>query len=210
MTQKPDFAIFKNRDSTLGNNEVDWGVYHSAVGASNKLELNQNFDKGAFPGPFNNTEPTSSVFTFGGGSQGHSYLTNGPSGDRFVGYIWHNVPGLQKFGSFEGNTNADGPFVELGFRPSIVLLKAIDDNANWMLYDNKRGTSNPNNFVLGPNVIDGGSTYDGYSSAYPIDFLSNGFKVRTNVTNSNSNTVIYMAWAEAPSVDLYGGGANAR
>ena len=210
LTQKPDFAIFKNRDSTLGNNEVDWGVYHSAVGASNKLELNQNFDKGAFPGPFNNTEPTSSVFTFGGGSQGHSYLTNGPSGDRFVGYIWHNVPGLQKFGSFEGNTNADGPFVELGFRPSIVLLKAIDDNANWMLYDNKRGTSNPNNFVLGPNVIDGGSTYDGYSSAYPIDFLSNGFKVRTNVTNSNSNTVIYMAWAEAPSVDLYGGGANAR
>ena len=79
-----------------------------------------------------------------------------------------------------------------------------------MLYDNERGKINPNNFVLGPNVADGGNTYDGYSSAYPIDFLSNGFKVRTNVTNSNSNTVIYAAWAEAPTVNLYGAQSNAR
>ena len=79
-----------------------------------------------------------------------------------------------------------------------------------MIYDNERSKFNPNNFVLSANVADGGQTYDAYSGAYPIDFTSNGFKVRTNVTNSNSNTVIYAAWAEAPSVDLYGGGANAR
>ena len=47
-----------------------------------------------------------------------------------------------------------------------------------MLYDNERGKINPNNFVLGPNNTDGGLTYDAYSGAYPIDFLSNGFKVK--------------------------------
>ena len=79
-----------------------------------------------------------------------------------------------------------------------------------MLYDNERGTFNPNNFVLSPNVTDSGSTYNAYSNAYPIDFLSNGFKVRTNVTNSNKNTVVYMAWAEAPAINLYGAQSNAR
>jgi hypothetical protein len=45
-----------------------------------------------------------------------------------------------------------------------------------------------------------------------MDFLSNGFKMRTTDAdmNGSSRTYIYAAWAEAPSVDLYGGGANAR
>ena len=132
------------------------------------------------------------------------------TGQSSVAYLWCDVPGLQKFGTFEGNTNADGPYVKLGFRMAIVLLKCVDNQFNWMLYDNKRGKYNPNNFVLGPNNGDGGNTYDGYSSAYPIDFVSDGFKVRTNVTNSNTNTMIYMAWAAAPSIDLFGGVSNAR
>ena len=39
-----------------------------------------------------------------------------------------------------------------------------------------------------------------------IDRLSNGFKLRSTGANSNaSETYIYCAWAEAPSIDLYGG-----
>ena len=59
----------------------------------------------------------------------------------------------------------------------------------------------------------GGSTYDAASTAVPIDFLSNGFKVRFGtagyINNTSSYEFIYCAWAEAPSIDLYGGGANA-
>ena len=209
LTQKPDFALFKNRDSNLGTDEVDWGVYHTVVGATKRLELNQTLAEQAFSGPFNDTEPTSSVFTFGGGSQGHSYLTNGPSGDRFVGYIWHNVPGLQKFGSFEGNGNANGPFVELGFEPAVVILKNIDNYGsgyNWFIFDNQRDKNNPCSSVL---IANGG---DAASSTDSIDFLSNGFKIRatTNGINLNAHTIVYAAWAAAPSIDLYGGGANAR
>ena len=136
LTQKPDFAIFKNLDSTLGADQVDWGVYHSSIGATQRLELNQNIAAAAFPRPFNDTEPTSSFFTFGGGSQGHSYLTNGPSGDDFIGYIWHDVPGLQKFGSYTSNNNSDGPFIELGFRPAIIWIKVYENHTNdWAVYD---------------------------------------------------------------------------
>jgi len=209
LTQKPDFALFKNRDSNLGTDEVDWGVYHTVVGATKRLELNQTLAEQAFSGPFDDTEPTSSVFTFGGGSQGHSYLTNGPSGDRFVGYIWHNVPGLQKFGSFEGNGDADGPFVELGFEPAVVILKNIDNYGsgyNWFIFDNQREKNNPCSSVL---IANGG---DAASSTDAIDFLSNGFKLRadTNGININAHTIVYMAFAEAPTVDLFGGSANAR
>ncbi len=183
-------------------------MYHKAICNQLPIILNTNqAAQSAHVSYFNNTSPTANVVTFGNGGDANQ---GGGTTLTYIMYAWHNVPGLQKFGSFEGNENAVGPYVELGFRPAIVLLKAADDAANWMLYDNKRGTSNPNNFVLSPNVTDSGNTYNGYSSAYPIDFLSNGFKVRTNITNSNKNTVIYMAWAEAPSVNLYGGQSNAR
>ena len=45
-----------------------------------------------------------------------------------------------------------------------------------------------------------------------VDFLSNGFKIRTSHAgiNNSTNFYFYCAWAEAPSVDLFGGGANAR
>ena len=47
-----------------------------------------------------------------------------------------------------------------------------------------------------------------------IDLVSNGFVIPTTgggaEFNQPNDVVIYCAWAEAPSVDLYGGGANAR
>jgi len=219
LTQKPDFAIFKNRDSTLGENEVDWGVYHSSIGATHRLELNQTLAAAAFPGPFNNTEPTSSIFTFGGGSQGHSYLTNGPSGDRFVGYIWHNVPGLQKFGSYVADSLAlpGGPFVECGFRPSLVIIKNADRSGEeWCIYDNKRNQFNPTDLNLFPN--NSNQEYQGTGQSPTtnnrnIDLLSNGFKINGKgnpINHTAGDTHIFAAWAEAPTINLYGGQSNAR
>ena len=57
LTQKPDFAIFKNCDSTLGADEVDWGVYHTSIGATKRLELNQQLGSSAFPGPLTTQNP---------------------------------------------------------------------------------------------------------------------------------------------------------
>ncbi len=202
LTKAPDFIIYRIYDQAMS-----WYVWHQGYGSAKSytlLNANSTVNSGTYV--FNNTLPTASVITdYSSNSLHHN------EGRAMLYYSWHDVPGLQKFGTFEGNTQTDGPYIELGFKPALVLLKTIDTAANWMLYDNEKGKYNPNSFILSPNVNDGGQTYDAYSGEYPIDFLSNGFKIRTTVTNSNADsTIIYAAWAEAPSIDLYGGGANAR
>ena len=127
-------------------------------------------------------------------------------------YIWHNVPGLQKFGTYEGNTSRPA-FVELGFRPAIIWIKAIDQTWYWNIHDSKRGPINPieGNFLRpDQNYVEG--TTSGNNN---IDFLSNGFKIRSTTaqsepTNVNGQSYIYCAWAEAPSINMYGAQANAR
>ena len=127
---------------------------------------------------------------------------------KLISYCWHDVPGLQKFGSYIGNANVDGPFIELGFRPSVVLLKNSTGSANnWMIIDSERGKIN----VIDELLFASSSGSENTGTAR-LDFLSNGFKVRDNSGgfNESSQTIVYAAWAEAPTIDLYGGGASAR
>jgi hypothetical protein len=138
------------------------------------------------------------------------------TGQSAVAYLWCDVPGLQKFGSFEANQNADGPFIELGFRPAIVWIKNIDNYDppyDWVIYDNARSTINPNDKFLSANLDNQENSGSGGSETTRyVDFLSNGFKVRTASTsiNLNAHTQIYCAWAEAPTFNLFGGQSNAR
>jgi hypothetical protein len=123
--------------------------------------------------------------------------------EDYIAYCWHSVPGLQKFGTFEGNNTSDGPFVYLGFKPAIVMGKNIDASEVWWINDSKRDGFNGDTPRLYPS--------HSYNEAgdQNIDFLSNGFKLRGTQTNT-SNTYIYAAWAEAPTVNLFGGQSIAR
>ena len=110
-----------------------------------------------------------------------------------IAYCFHSVEGFSKFGSFEGNSAADGTFVYLGFRPAYVILKANANGVDWSLFDSKR---------LGFNVDNNNLRAFAASAATEqtdddIDFLSNGFKCRRNFAN-NQGTVLFFAWAEAP------------
>jgi hypothetical protein len=124
-------------------------------------------------------------------------------------YCWHNVPGLQKFGIWSGNSSDNGPFVETGFRPAIILYKDITEGAYWNIKDSSRTTYNGATHELYPatNEIE-----NHHNSNRPIDFLSNGFKIRINngAINDSARQYVYAAWAEAPTFNLYGGQANAR
>jgi hypothetical protein len=151
-------------------------------------------------------EPTSTTFSLGTGLQ--------TANQAFVAYCWHDVPGLQKFGKFIGNLNADGPFIELGFRPALVWIKPLYEynggasivaQTGWYIYDNKRESFNPNGKVLAANA-----SYVEEDNSTDIDFLSNGFKLRNTRAVNTSQGSIYCAWAEAPSFNLYGGQSNAR
>jgi len=203
LSQKPDFMIIKQ----LTDSSTAWTIYHSASNVKPNLKYLE-FDDGDITdatGPWGDFDPTSSVFTVGSGYNNVNRVSR-----NFISFHWHNVPGLQKFGSYTGNNDsdaADGPFVELGFRPSLLWIKRLG-TGNWIVYDNKRDTINPLNGRLKLNTD--GANVD--NSGYNLDFLSNGFKI-TGGNNDNYNaasTYIYCAWAEAPEFNLYGGQSNAR
>ena len=124
-----------------------------------------------------------------------------------MAYLWHDVPGLQKFGSYTGNGSTDGPYVELGFRPALIWLKR-NGEGDWRIWDTTRDPVN----VCDNKLYINNTAETGSSDTNEIDILSNGFKLRSSVSegNNSGDTYIYCAWAEAPTVDLFGGGANAR
>ena len=192
LNSKPDFIIFKNLDHSN-----DWAVYHSKTGGSQKIFLNLT-NQSVSSGIFNNTEPTNTVISLGqygsgGETNGITLSTNGV-GQNYIAYCWHSVPGYSAFGSYTGNSSADGTFVYTGFKPAWVMVKATNLNgSSWFVWDNQRSPHNEMVNALLPNDPMQELT------DREMDFLSNGFKPRANDGNYNQNyTYIYMAFAEQP------------
>jgi hypothetical protein len=184
LTTAPDLIMVKARDFSQ-----TWHVKHSSIGNNTDSLSLDTTAAGINYNAWNNTAPTSSVFSLG--------PINGTnkSGNDYIAYCWHSVEGFSKFGSFSGNADADGTFVYLGFRPSLIIWKSTSSGTDWQMRDIERdGNVNPVNLTLYPNV--NSSEYSGGSA--DVDFLSNGFKMRTGDTNVNGGTMLYMAWAEHP------------
>jgi hypothetical protein len=113
----------------------------------------------------------------------------------YIVYCFHSVDGYSKFGSYTGNTSADGPFIYTGFRPAYTIIKRTSAAQNWVIYDDKR---DPYNFVTSRLYADSSSAESDGGPSYSIDYLSNGFKIRTNGSQWNQGDYIYMAFAEMP------------
>jgi hypothetical protein len=201
LTQAPDFALFKNT-SQSGD---DWIIYHSAIGATKRLKLNSVNAADSQTSQFNDTEPTSSLFTIG------TYDNINKLNNSYIAYLWHNVPGLQKFGEYKGaDTNgAIGHFVETGFRPAFLIVKKHDGTDGGVIMDSEYQKINPMRRQLRPNET--GPYSDEYDS-FSVDFYSNGFRVygSTGQMNEYNKNFVYMAWAEAPAYNLFGGQSTAR
>jgi hypothetical protein len=120
------------------------------------------------------------------------------SGQGMVMYCFAEVKGFSKFGSYTGNGSTDGTFVYTGFKPAFLIIKKTSATAPWDMFDDTRNVINPVNSRLHPNATDTEFT----NSAMNIDFVSNGFKIRTtdNELNTSGATYIYMAFAEQPFV----------
>jgi len=201
----PKMIMVKNTQST-GN----WFVYHNklptgSVGQGSYLTLNAtaSYSDGSI---WNNTAPTSSVFTVKGGD----FAT----GESLVFYAFAEKQGFSKFSSYIGNGSTDGTFVYTGFKPSFILRKRTDDAGSWLMQDNKRPGSN--RAVVDSLPTDNNVLYSNTSDAElynnELDILSNGFKLRADNSfgNSSGATYIYMAFAEAPLVGSNGVTAKAR
>ena len=166
---------------TVGHNSLGWGKY---------LRLDNTSAEGSNTNIFNNTTPTSTVF-----SVNHDDVN--ASGRTYIAYCFAEKQGYSKFGSYTGNGNADGTFIYTGFKPAFVMFKRFDDSGrNWWIFDNKRDLDNDVTLEL---LANSSGTEDSTGSAN-LDFLSNGIKLRTTQTdlNGSGGTLIYMAFAESP------------
>lgn len=179
----PSFVIVKHR-----NGATHWAVWHSSIPNTNYLQLSSQIASTSGTDVWNSTSPTSTNFSVGTNTR-----TNA-SGGSYVAYLWAPVSQFSAFGSYLGNASADGPFVYLGFRPALIILKSITVADDWVIIDDKRlGYNQANYFLVANNGDDEPATE-------LLDITSSGFKVRTTATNVNGSgaTHIYAAWAESP------------
>ena len=119
-----------------------------------------------------------------------------------IAYCWHNVEGFQKFGSYIGNGNSDGPFIYTGFRPRLMMLKMSNGSYSeqWEMWDSVDDTKGDpcGNTIDEFHRINEGT--ESTSTSIDVDFLSNGFKIRgsNSELNQSSKTIVYFAWADVP------------
>jgi len=181
----PKMVIYKGRNTT-----ENWHVYHAEVGPNSAVFLNLT-NSATATGTFNNTNPTSSVIQLKQTSWGAGNL---------VAYCFAEVEGYSKFGSYVGNgsVSGDGPFVWCGFRPKLILMKSSTNSATpWQIFDSVREPEN----TVEQTLIANGPSSEPYDTASPVDFLSNGFKLRggaSSYNNYNTGTWIFAAFAEHP------------
>ena len=186
----------------------DWRVYHASLGATKNMIFNDGSAVATATNKWNDTAPTSSVFSLGDTSG-----TN-ESGSGIITYNFVEKQGFSKFGSFIGNGSLDGTFCFTGFRPAFVLLKCSSHaSSNWVILDNKK--SNPFNDATCPDALYANDNATESTASPWADLLSNGFKCRgynegNTINASTSHTYIYMAFAEAPFVNSNGVPCNAR
>ena len=203
LGQTPACFITKRLSGTSS-----WGMYHQSTGAGGFMEMNGTSGLQSNVAYFNNTAPTSSVFSIG------TDAVNNTSGSTYIAYCFAEKQGFSKFGSYTGNGNTDGTFVYTGFKPAMIIFKIYSGGTgSWVMYDNKRNTFNVVNSALFPDLTNAEETADnGFECE--VDMLSNGFKLRGTGNaywmNQSGWNYIYMAFAEEPLVSSNGVPAVAR
>jgi hypothetical protein len=184
----PAFMIVRCRNVNTGDGHVVWHknlptpatkylILATTAAAAN--------DAGVL---WNSAIPTSSVFSLGANAS-----VNGNT-NTYIAYLFAEIAGFSKFGSFTGNASADGPFVYCGFKPKLVLIKRSDSTGDWFIWDRTRDPVNPAVAELL------GNSAAAEVGAADLDFTSNGFKIRATAAgyNGSAGTFVFAAFAEAP------------
>lgn len=190
----PSMIVVKQRAANTDIKLTNWVVWHKDIANTSYILLTGSAAGSAVGATYwNNITPNSTTF-----SVGTAVDTNDNKG-LYVAYLWSEVAGFSRFGSYTGNGSTDGPFVWCGFRPRFVMIKRSDStDSGWMLRDAVRDTYNNLSKTLSPFATAAESAY----AANEIDFLSNGFKLRhgtaTGYSNASGGTYIFAAFAETP------------
>ena len=186
----PKMIIVKQLNSTNY-----WTVYHKSLSANSWVYLNTTDAVASNTAMWNNTEPTSSVFSIG------TYTNTNQSGSTYIAYCFAEKTGFSKFGKYIGTGSATGtPFIHTGFKPAFVMTKGSDVADQWTLSDiprdNAVGSGNGTGARLTADSNAAESTNTSWAS---IQKYSNGFSPQGSdgVTNGDGKTYIFMAFGQS-------------
>ena len=188
LSQKPELSIIKNRSA----NSTNWDVSFEGITGGTSLNLDTTAD--VFTPTLGNHERGTQVLTLKDGSSGRTRVNT--NGQNYIAYCFHSVDGYSKISIYKGNGSSDGTFVFTGFRPAWLIIKRFDGGAeSWNIVDKKRNPFNGAKTLLRADLLN-----DEDDATNGIDLLSNGFKVRDNIGNYNTNDAdyLYMAFADQP------------
>ena len=177
----PEMMWVKNR-----NNTTDWEVYHSGLDSSTpqnySIKLNESDARTITR--WNNTAPTSSVFTVSSASS-----VNG-NNETLIAYLFASLDGVSKVGSYTGNGTSQN--IDCGFSSGarFVLIKAASTSGNWILFDSERGIVAGNDPFLVLNTTGAESSAGDY-----IDPYSAGFTLPSATLNTSGVEWIFYAIA---------------
>ena len=196
LDRAPDVQLVK----TLDGANVNWMFYTKVRdGSQDYMFLNTTDTLGdsGFPGT------TDTVFNFTNAS-----TYSNTSGRNYIMYNWASIPGYSKCFMYTANNSSNGAFFHTGFRPAFIMIKNMNNSsAHWYILDNKRNPENECRISLKANQTGSEVTDTNF-----IDFLSNGFKLRTDggYVNNSYHRIFYMAFAEQSGKTEYNLIANAR
>ena len=195
LSEVPTFLMVKCRSSAAnwrgGTTFVSGKTYADGNGYYYELDDTKALQNPGSAVVWGSTpaNPTASVFSVGPG-----HVSTNQDTDTYVAYAFHSVEGYSSVGIYEGNNNADGPFIYTGFRPAYILIKDFDTDIKWQVL----GYSPPYN-VLTKSLEPDSNAAQSDSGHTFADMLSNGFKLRNTGTDKNAaETYLYMAFAESP------------
>ena len=183
----PLLIIVKNRSQA-----DKWVIYSTVTDETDYLQFDRDTSTVDDNTMWNDTAPTSSVFSVGTAHEANA------SSENYIAYCFAEKDGFSKIGAYRGNGSTNGPFIYTNFQPSFVVWKRTNDVGRWQILDVARDTTN----VVG-NAMTTGINWNSSSQEYTgwlVDFYSNGFKPKqTEVeTNANASTFLYMAFSEFP------------
>ena len=181
LGKAPKLCIHRVYDRT-----ENWRVYFGV--ANEYLILNTTNAKTTDANIWNNTQPTSSVFSIG------TYFT---SGDDIISYCFADIEGYSKAFSYTGNGSADGPYVHLGFKPRWILIKRTSGVGSWWIYDAIRNPSNAMNLTVRANAADAEITF------VAADSTATSVKLRTTDADFNAASNTYIGFAIADVAGKY-------
>ena len=188
LDSAPQVVLIKRR-----NNGNGWRVYHHSAGLGKYLSTSNENAANTSAQDF--ASVSSTTFGVKGG-----YNPVSINGGTYVAYCWHSVPGYSKFGSYVGTGSNSVTFLDLGFKPAMIIIKR-NATEDWIIVDFKRTSNdggNPRQLYLRPS----GTNIEGSGVVY--DLTSNGVSFNNTSQNESGQTYYYFAWADEVGTTPFG------